>query len=149
MLGMKLEAAKANFFDRKAVISAVDRATGRNLSKFGAFVRQRARTSIRKRKRVSAAGSPPSAHVTGPLSLRGGIFFAMVPDRRGVVIGPVAFNTPGSPTVPEVLEYGGDRVITSRRRKPRVGHYRARPYMGPAFEEEKKSLPSIWRNSVR
>lgn len=57
-----LEAAKGNFFDRKAVLAAVDKATLRVLSKFGAFVRRRAKSSIRKRKKASPPGQPPSSH---------------------------------------------------------------------------------------
>ena len=46
MIGMKLDAAKGLFFDRARVTNAVDRTTRKNLSRFGAFVRKRARTSI-------------------------------------------------------------------------------------------------------
>jgi len=50
------------FFDSKKVVSATDRATRRVLSRFGAFVRRTAKQSIRKRKKVSQAGNPPSSH---------------------------------------------------------------------------------------
>jgi len=50
------------FFDRQAVISKVDAATRRVLSRFGAFVRQRAKSSIRKRRNPAPPGSPPSSH---------------------------------------------------------------------------------------
>ena len=60
MIGMKVKAAKGLFFDRARVINAVDRTTRRNLSRFGAFVRQRARSSIRTRKRISEPGQPPT-----------------------------------------------------------------------------------------
>ena len=59
MIGMKLKAAKGLFFDRARVINTVDRTTRRNLSRFGSFVRQRARSSIRARKRISEPGLPP------------------------------------------------------------------------------------------
>jgi len=49
------------FFDSKKVVSATDRATRRVLSRFGAFVRRTAKQSIRKRKKVSQPGSPPSS----------------------------------------------------------------------------------------
>src|SRR5690606_6172596 len=49
------------FFDRKAVTSRVDKATRKVLSRFGAFVRRTARSSIRKRKKTSQPGSPPSS----------------------------------------------------------------------------------------
>ena len=147
---LKIEAFKANFFDRQKVTNAVDRATQRNLSKFGAFVRTRARSSIRKRKRVSQPGQPPSAHTTGSLSLRSSIFFALGPDKQSVVIGPVLFNgADAASPVPERLEYGGETTIKRRGRKPTRARYRARPFMGPAFEKEKQQLPAIWRDSVK
>ncbi len=65
MIGMRVD--KRMFFDRKRVVDATDRATRRVLSKFGAFVRQTARRSIRRRRSVSQPGQPPSSH-TGLLS---------------------------------------------------------------------------------
>ena len=53
MIGMKLKAAKGLFFDRGAVLRATTAAERRVLSRFGAFVRQRARTSIRQRKGIA------------------------------------------------------------------------------------------------
>ena len=52
---------KEMFFDAKKVTSAVDTATRKVLSKFGAYVRTNARHSIRKRKGVSRPGQPPSS----------------------------------------------------------------------------------------
>ena len=48
---------KRYFFDRQAVIDAVGQANARNLSRAGSFVRRSARSSLRRRKRVSVAGS--------------------------------------------------------------------------------------------
>jgi len=76
---------KRMFFDRKAVTGAVGRATRKVFSRFGAFVRTAARSSIRRRKRVSAPGEPPSSH-TGLLKRL--IFFGYDRQRRSVVIGP-------------------------------------------------------------
>ena len=53
---------KQLFFDRQAVISKVDAATRRVLSKFGAFVRRSAKSSIRKLKKPAPPGHPPSSH---------------------------------------------------------------------------------------
>ncbi|MEX1016018.1 MAG: hypothetical protein WDZ31_04660, partial [Phycisphaeraceae bacterium] len=121
---------KRMFFDRKRVIDATDRATRRVLSRFGAFVRQTARRSIRRRKRPSRPGQPPSSHVG---LLRDRIFFGYDRERQSVVIGPAPINqrSPyGTTTVPELLEEGG-RV---RRREPggrtKTLNYRARPFMG-------------------
>ena len=143
MIGMRINEAKSLFFDRQAVSSAVSRAERRVLSKFGAFVRRGARSSIRKRKSISKPGSPPSSH-TG--LLRDFIFFVYETQRSRVVIGPVQLNR--GTDAPAILEYGGQ--VTARRRGRRVRQtYRPRPYMGPAFEREKPKLSAMWRDSVR
>lgn len=74
------------FFDGKKVMNAVDKAARNALSRFGAFVRQRARSLIRSRKRASLPGEPPSSH-TG--YLKNNIFFSYEPASQSVVIGPV------------------------------------------------------------
>jgi hypothetical protein len=140
-----LREAKAGFFDRPAVQIATDRATNRNLSRFGAFVRTRSRSSIRKRKGVSEPGSPPGSHVG---TLKKFIFFSFEPTTKSVVIGPT--RTSGAGTAPELLEHGGNsRFVPPRQRRPVAARYRPRPFMTPAFVEEQKRLPDLWRNSVR
>ncbi|RLF32862.1 MAG: hypothetical protein DRN08_06135 [Thermoplasmata archaeon] len=139
---------KAFFFDRKAVRSAVDRTARRVLSRFGAFVRRAARSSIRKRKRTSAPGEPPSSH-TG--LLRRFIFFGYDAGKRSVVIGPARLNQKIG-DAPAALEHGGTSTVIEgmrgRRRKRRV-RIKARPYMGPAFEQERPKLTAMWRDSVK
>jgi hypothetical protein len=93
VIGMRFQAAKGGFFDRDKVKRAVDAGTRKVLSKFGAFVRQRAKTSIRKRKGTSPPGSPPYSHVG---LLRRFILFAYNPQRKSVVIGPT-LTKEGSP----------------------------------------------------
>ncbi len=145
MIGM---VAKKMFFDRKAVRSAVDRTARRVLSKFGAFVRRGAKSSIRKRKRASSAGEPPSSH-SG--LLKKFIFFGYERDRRSVVIGPARLNQKIG-DAPHALEHGGVSTVVEglrgRRRKRRV-RIKARPFMGPAFEKEKPKLAAMWRDSVK
>jgi len=139
---------KAIFFDRKAVRSAVDRTTRRVLSKFGAFVRRAARSSIRKRKRASAPGEPPSSH-TG--LLRRFIFFGYDRSRRSVVIGPGRLNERIGDAL-AALEHGGTSTVLEGlrgKRKKRHVKFKARPYMGPAFEREKPKLAAMWRDSVK
>lgn len=141
MISMSLKEFKAGFFDRQAVQQAVDKAARKNLSKFGAFVRRSAQTSIRSRKRISEPGQPPSSH-TGLLKRH--IYFAYDGQKKSVVIGPVAWKKRGSFTVPEVLEYGGQ----FREAKQRY-NYRSRPFMRPAFEKEKARIKDIWKDSVK
>ena len=143
MIGYRLSQAKGLFFDRAKVTGAVDKGTRRVLSKFGAFVRRSAKSSIRKRKRVSEPGKPPSSH-TGLLKRH--IYFLYSPERRSVIIGPVLLNSKSD--APYLLEHGD--TVTRKRRGKRVRmNYRARPFMRPAFEKEQLQLPELWKDSVR
>ena len=148
MIGIKINQAKGMFFDAPKVMRSVDAATRKVLSKFGAYVRTAARSSIRKRKKASAEGSPPSSH-TG--LLKKFIYFGYDASQQSVVIGPAKLNT--STGAPEILEYGGTATI-SQRIKP--GKYKkkkvaisARPFMHPALKQEQPKLPAMWQDSVK
>jgi hypothetical protein len=120
----------------------VDKATRTRLSRFGAFVRTAARSSIRRRKASSKPGQPPSSH-TGLLKQH--IYFIYEPNNRSVVIGPALLNErQQSPPVPELLENGGLVYRTGVSM-----FYEPRPYMRPAFDQEMDNLEKLWRNSVR
>ena len=134
---------KEVFFTSKKVIEATDAATRQVLSRFGAFVRQRARTSIRKRKAISEPGNPPSSH-TG--LLRNGIFFGYDITSRSVVVGPVPLRG-RRPVAPPALEYGG--TSSTPGTFSRTFNVRARPYMRPALRKELPGLPRLWKNSVK
>jgi len=137
---------KDMFFDRAAVVRAVDGAKRKVLSKAGAFIRTAARTSIRNRKGSAPAGKPPHSHEG---SLRRLILFGYDKAADSVVVGPVGFK---KSVAPNVLEYGGDTVVLRRRggrltsQKVKIA---ARPYMTPALEQERPKLPLLWRNSIR
>ena len=136
---------KQLFFDSPKVVRAVDRTTRRVLSKFGAFVRRTARSSIRKRERISEPGSPPSSHAG---LLKKFIFFGYDPRKDSVVIGPVRLTQKGRGEAPSLLEYGGTTKVEHRGKRKRA-KVRPRPFMGPAFEKEQPKLPAMWRDSVR
>ena len=136
---------KQLFFDTKAVRDKVDSTTRRVLSKFGAFVRRTARSSIRKRKKPSSPGAPPSSHIG---LLKKFIFFGYEPVKRSVVIGPVRLSQKGRGEAPHLLEYGGATKVEHRGKRKRA-KVRPRPFMGPAFEKEQPQLPAMWRDSVR
>lgn len=164
-IGYTIKQAQGLFFDRAAVEDPAERATKRNLSKIGAFVRRTARSSIRKRKNVSQPGMPPTNR-TG--LVKQFIFFVYEPNQQNVVIGPARINR-GDPDALEMLEHGGQtkrrilivtrtdgtvdsagnlrnargrfvgeatRVVFSAKAKPRRVKYKARPFMGPALEKE-------------
>ena len=137
-------AVRSLFFDSDAVMRSVDRGTRRVLSKFGAYVRRTAKSSIRKRKRSSPPGSPPSSH-TG--LLRKFIWFGYDPAKRSVVVGPARLTQNGRGEAPSLLEYGGATTVT-RKGKRRRARVRARSFMGPAFKKEKPKLSAMWRDSI-
>ena len=145
MFGVRLKQAKAGFFDRVAVMNATTAAERKVLSRFGAFVRTRARTSIKSRKATSRPGSPPSSHAG---LLKRFILFAYDPARRGVVIGPTRLNAKTGGKAPPLLEYGGN-VVRERWGRRRVVRYLPRPFMHPALDAELVRLPPLWRNSIR
>jgi len=136
---------KRMFFDSKTVRKKTDKTTRRVLSRFGAFVRRTARQSIRKRKKASQPGKPPSSHVG---LLKKFIFFGFDVLRRSVVIGPARLTRKGRGEAPSALEYGGTVTMqgSGNKKKARV---RPRPYMGPALDKEKDQLPALWRDSIK
>jgi hypothetical protein len=125
---------KQAFFDPSKVIAGMDRATARALSRFGAFVRQRAKSSIRYRKDPAPPGSPPSAHKTASRlktnrktgatkrqassPLRDLIFFAYDREKKEVIVGPAIFPSAKRKGVPERLEKGGSVSGTRREKVP-------------------------------
>lgn len=164
------------FFDRPAVIRAIGRAEAAYLSKAGAFVQRRARSSIRRRKKASAPGQPPSAHSKRNPSLKT-ILFAYESNRESVIVGPVKLNQvefaiQGTTSVPSRLEFGGAATIREERYlnsksgtwyrrdgrradDPRNKEYRTRratyakrPFMKPALAAEAKNFPDLWANSI-
>lgn len=141
----------ALFFSAPKVKRAVDRARRKALSKAGAFIRQVARTSMRRGRGSSLPGTPPRAHEG---SLRRLLFFAFDPASDSVVVGPVGFRRSEAPST---LEFGGTITVTRRRARPGGGNVvekrrariEARPYMGPALRKELPNMPKRWANSVR
>lgn len=161
------------FFDRAAVIDRIGKARARNLSKAGAFVQKRARTSLRRRKRASAPGQPPSVHSKDKFATLKNILFAYDPAGDSVIVGPVGFRAAGTGIgparapgdVPEALEHGGTlairevfvrgkwRLSTVRprlglRERTRPAVYAPRPFMGPALVAEQDAIAALWKDSV-
>ena len=98
------------FFDTKEVRSKVSEATRKVLSKFGAFVRQTAKQSMKKKNGPAPPGQPPHSHVG---LLKRWILFGYDKTRESVVVGPSKLPKKGN--VPETLEKGG----TVTRKNPR------------------------------
>ena len=144
MIGVTTDQAKGMFFDRKAVTSS--RRPGGASRACLASVRSSAVAPVRafaNEASVSEPGMPPSSH-TG--LLKRNIFFLYEPQQSGVVIGPTLLGK--GTDAPRLLEHGGSATRRKRKRRVRVT-YQPRPFMGPAFEQEKPKLPKMWRDSVR
>lgn len=164
MLGLDFKATKAGFFDRKAVIDKLDKATRTIFSKFGSVVRKTAQKSLKYGKKPSAPGTPPTAHrsrtkttvnkKTGKVSkrpvsyLREYIYFAFDQTAKSVVIGPSRLNSTVDPGALPALEYSGTVTIKTKG-KSRRASIAARPFMRPAAAEALPTLPPMWRDSVR
>jgi hypothetical protein len=144
---------KKLFFDRQKIIDAMDRSTRAALSKAGAFVRQRARTSMKRSKKTAEAGKPPRAHAG---QIRDLLFFGYDAARRSVVVGPTAFE--GSEDDrgmggAAVQEFGGKviipaRMVAGKKQPRRVITVKPHPFMGPALEAEAPAFPSYWQSSL-
>lgn len=118
LITMKMHGAKSLFFDRNKIVKGLGKARRKFLLKAGAFVRVSARSSIRKRKKSSQPGQPPSSHEG---TLRKFLLFGL--QERGanssVLVGPIKTNQifydgngePVTGTVPEALEHGGQITI--------------------------------------
>jgi hypothetical protein len=163
-----------SFFDRDLVKRKLDAATRRVLSKFGAFVQRRDKSSLRyetgKRKK-SAAGQTPVVHrsekftrqsknrKTGQVTRRPAsplkelVFFAFDQARNSVVIGPEAFRNSklGGGVVPPLVEYGGTGpFLDPETGERKTGHWAPRPHLVPAFEVERQlQLPGLFANALR
>jgi len=152
MLQLDIKGFKDVFFDSAKVLSAVDRATRRVLSRFGAFVRKTARDSIRPGKRPSRPGQPPKDR-TG--TLKRFIWFGYDPAAKTVVIGPAYLRrqSVGGDVAPGTLEHGARvlRRVPRGKRSQKVvsANYQARPYMAPALAKELPKLPAMWQDSVK
>lgn len=129
----------------KAVQDNAQKTAIKVLRKAAAYLRLTASRSIRKRKRISKPGQPPSSHKG---TLKKNILYAWDPKTTSYVIGPVRLA--GS-KAPMLLEFGGRTTFIKirKKRKTRVpAHYRPRPFMLPAWEKTAPKLDDFWRNAL-
>ena len=167
MLGMKINAAKSNFFDRAKVINAVDKAARKILSKVGAFIRQDAKQSIRPARMKPLGALSEKERKSYERRVRewkargkGG------PKPRR----PLQHSRPGDPPrsilglLRKLIFFVWDPArksvvigpakINSKSDAPSAlehgaGKIRRRPYMQPAYERNKAKIAAMWRNSVK
>lgn len=167
------------FVDRPLVKQLLKAANAEALPKIGAYLSRRARSMLRRRKRVSGPGEIPSVHSQDDFASLKNILFAVAADANSVLCGPVKLNQRnmvadvGSQTVPQIMEFGGVVSIHEqaylrsevwRRRdlrynpKPykykyrvRRASYEPRPFMGPALQAEidAGTIPRTLSGTVR
>lgn len=171
-IGMKIDQAKSQFFDRLLIQSPLEKAEHKFLNRAGAAVRLTSRRSIRKRKKISSPGQPPTSR-TG--LLKQFIFYVKDPAGNGVVVGPALLNTTQERDTLFLLEHGGQRRTrrgywytagTGEQGRDKRGHftkrsgerkyvpkgtrqnYKPRPFMGPALDKTKPRLAEFWDRAI-
>ena len=131
-MSIDIRAKITSFFDREKIDARLSRMEKRGLSRAGAFIRRRMRQSIRRRKKISKPGSPPSSH-TGDLKK---ILFVYDKNESSVVIGPIRFDSKdklSGRTQPNILEQGGSVWDKIRRKHLK---FKPRPFAEPALQAE-------------
>lgn len=170
MIGYRADIKKM-FFDRAAVVNAVDKVTRKALSKVGSFVMRGARSSIRPARRKSLGEMAPQERANyeqwaarqkargfkppprplasskpgePPRSITGLLrrnIFFAYDPARESVVIGPAMLNRGT-QAPETLEYGGSTEVRGRNVK-----IEARPFMGPALEREAPKLPGFFADA--
>ncbi len=165
---MTLKEAKGNFFDSQAVIDAVGVAGARVGMRQGGLVKTIMQRSMRRRKKASPPGQPPSAHAG---QLRDLIAFAFDPATKSMVCGPTPF---GKGHAPEIQDKGGTVPVKGIRTKKgefiplfimkpkdRAAAIRPgkivtvqakvepRPFSQPALDKAKNKLAGAWKDSLK
>jgi len=170
----KLRITAKSFFDRDVVIEAMSDSTRAVLSKFGAFVRRRAKTSIRKARQKSLGELTPDELLAYRIQAEEAKRYGRPRPKR-----PLASSKPGEPprsvtgklkrhiyfgwdaatkslvvgpaldagasgTAPQTLEQGGKAVLIGGK-SVRI---KPRPYMRPAFDAERPALPKLWADAA-
>lgn len=130
------------FFDRQGVQNRIEKKQEQAYSKYGAYVRTEARTSIRpagKGGKSAKPGEPPRSHNK---RLKNTILFGFDSSSNSVVIGPVPYANKAGTAGAQVLEYGGSTSINGK-----AAIYHAFPFMQPAKERvNQKNLKQIMGN---
>jgi hypothetical protein len=100
------------FFDKQGkqrIFKGVDEATSKNLSRSGALMRGTMRRLMRRRKKASQPGQPPSAHTKSKQFPRGPLLKERIDhifdvSTKSMVVGP---DKLGNSTAPSTLDQGG------------------------------------------
>lgn len=150
-------AAVEGFFDKPAVTHALAAATRKSLSKGGAFIRTRARRSMRsggKKGKSSSPGQPPRSHKG---QLRQFLIFSYDDRTKSVVVGPTLLPSGkrsdplNDKTTPQVLEEG-DTTVVREVLVPGPTPRRATPAQAESYKrllKEGRVLPRVLVKETR
>jgi len=146
MIKFKLKNFSRIFEGSSLVLNAAKRTTQKALTGFGAYVRAIAKNSLGKGNLISQPGQPPTSRTK---MLKNSIRFGVDMAARSVVIGPIILGVSKKVKglVPPLLEYGGLTLLLTKKKVWRKANYRARPFMGPAFEKGMPQLNRIWQKA--
>lgn len=175
MIGFEFKAA---FFDSEKVRRHLEIADLKAQSKIGAYIRTRARSSLRRRKSTSSPGSPPSVHSSDGVATLKNIRFGYDFKTKSTVVGPVGLNTvdklngrSARGIAPKLHEFGGTRSVlevqwpdgrwqrfdnrrkfgdyTTWPKRWRKAKYPPRPFMAPAMRAEAKRFPGFFVEAMK
>ena len=112
--------------DHATIKKALARAERNSMTKQLAFIRQRAKTGLRRRKKPSRPGQTPSVHSKDKSATLKAIFFVYDADTRSGIVGPVkqhrkVFGITNNGTIPQTLEHGGTYRVTEEHLRPGPG----------------------------
>lgn len=144
-------------------ILRIEAAIGLGLKRCGAYLRGVVRRTLRRRKRRSAPGEPPSVHSPSAVKTLKNVIYVVRGDN--VAVAPRVL--PGSRyVVPDVLEEGKTiwrkprkrrkrKRPSARKRTKRRGivrahwaRYKARPFMRISYETGLERIDEIWTKTV-
>lgn len=161
-------ASVRRIFQGSSIIMGMSRKVTKGfLRRFGGYVRTVAKNSlgkpgkvelriVRSRGRttgritdVSLPGHPPYSRTK---MLKNSIRFDADMSSRSVIMGPVLLRVTKKVAgkVPPLLEYGGTTQLLMGKQgsqRWKKAHYRARPFMGPAFEKTLPKRPLFWQQA--
>ena len=152
------------FFDKEHIIALIGEANARQLDKTTAHLKVVAQRSMRysASRTYSAPGEPPRAHRATGAKVRKFLFNYYDPSTKSAVVGPEKLSNVRGKDVPRTLEKGGSSEVQTREviRKTRglfvgvlvqshTARIAARPYMGPALQQELPLIPDRWLNSIQ
>lgn len=155
------------FFDTDKVMNAVSAFNRQWMNKVGGYVRATAKNSIRYPifpGETSQPNSPPIAHRFGSFMrdvkkngrttrqasspLKEMIFYGYDPRSESVVVGPALFRNARVPGLaPKLLEKGGKGTFATDDGKIKTGHWKPRPFIGPALKKSAPKFPDFIRTS--